>query len=104
MSDQVAEVKEVLSSLAYKIVSSDLPISALDVGMALYGLRSKDHSSAEIRVILGALIHKIRHSKVEFQLDDLSMAIVGILNASPWIRDDFLSVLASKTPGMHLSS
>ena len=24
----------------------------------------------------------------------------GVLNATPWIRDDFLKVLASKTPGM----
>lgn len=24
----------------------------------------------------------------------------GVLNSTPWIRDDFLKVLASKTPGM----
>jgi hypothetical protein len=30
----------------------------------------------------------------------LSLAIIGILKASPWIRDDFLSVLASKSTGM----
>ena len=25
---------------------------------------------------------------------------LGVLNATPWIRDDFLKILASKTPGM----
>jgi hypothetical protein len=27
-------------------------------------------------------------------------SLSGVLNATPWIRDDFLKVLASKTPGM----
>ena len=51
-------------------------------------------------MLLGALIHKIRHSSAELQLRDLSMAIIGVLKASPWIRDDFLAVLAERTPGM----
>lgn len=28
------------------------------------------------------------------------MSIVGVLNAAPWIRDDFLSVLSSKVQGL----
>ena len=28
------------------------------------------------------------------------LTATGVLNATPWIRDDFLKLLASKTPGM----
>ena len=28
------------------------------------------------------------------------LTVTGVLNATPWIRDDFLKLLASKTPGM----
>lgn len=71
--------------------------------MALYGLKMKDHSSPEVRVILGSLIYKIKTAKsMIFQLRELSLAIIGILQASPWIKDDFLRVLAEKTPGMKM--
>lgn len=72
--------------------------------MALYGLKSMDHSSSEVRVILGALIFKIRNSDVQFQLRELTLAIIGILKTSPWIKDDFLQVLAAKTPGMSMTT
>jgi hypothetical protein len=101
MDDEYEEVREVLCALAYKIVASDSPLSSLDVGMALYGVSSKDHSSAEVRVILGSLIHAMKQAdELNFELQDLSMAIIGILKSSPWIREDFIRVLASRTPGM----
>eukprot|EP01036_Dinobryon_divergens_P029292 gene29292-38364_t len=97
-------VRVVLSALAHKLVASNKTFSGLDVGMSLYGLRHMQHSSPEVRVILGALVHKIRHSsadaKIEMKLQELSMSIVGVLNAAPWIRDDFLSVLSSKVQGL----
>ena len=34
------------------------------------------------------------------KLQELSMSIVGVLNAAPWIRDDFLTVLSSKVQGL----
>jgi hypothetical protein len=100
MSDHVPEVRQVLAALAHKLVLSSGSLSGLDIGMALYGLRDMDSNIPEVRVILGALIHKIRTSDSQLKLRDLSLAIVGVLKASPWVRDDFLSVLASKTPGM----
>ena len=103
MDDSIDEVKDVLAALAHKIATSTYPMSGLDVGMALYGMNSKDASSPEVRVILGALIYKIRHTDIVLPLRELSMAIIGTLKAAPWIRDDFLKVLASKSPGMKLS-
>lgn len=73
--------------------------------MALYGLKSMDHTSPQVRVILGALIYKIRNNEnMQFQLKELSWAIIGILKSSPWIKDDFFNVLAAKTPGMRTMS
>ena len=31
---------------------------------------------------------------------NFTLIVTGVLNATPWIRDDFLKLLASKTPGM----
>jgi hypothetical protein len=100
MADEVPEVRAVLGALAHKLVLTSQSFSGLDIGMSLYGLRSMDSNTPEVRVILGTLIHKIRHSNAQFQLRDLCMAIIGLLRATPWIKDDFLSVLAAKTPGM----
>jgi hypothetical protein len=70
--------------------------------MSLYGIRNMQHSSTEVRVILGALLYKIKNSdpNLQFRLRELSMAIVGVLNSSPWIRDEFLSTISQKTPGI----
>jgi hypothetical protein len=96
-----SEVRGVMSALAHKLVVTTEPFSGLDIGMSLYGLRAMDSQSPEVRVLLGALIHKMRSSSsAQLQLRDLTMAIIGVLKTSPWIRDDFLSVLAAKTPGM----
>ena len=100
MSDDVDEVREVLAALAHKLVLATSPLSGLDIGMALYGLKDMNSDVPEVRVILGTLIHKIKTSDSQLQLRDLPMAIVGVLNTKPWVRDDFLSVLASKIPGM----
>eukprot|EP00596_Hydrurales_sp_CCMP1899_P005219 CAMPEP_0119044972 /NCGR_PEP_ID=MMETSP1177-20130426/36059_1 /TAXON_ID=2985 /ORGANISM="Ochromonas sp, Strain CCMP1899" /LENGTH=720 /DNA_ID=CAMNT_0007015955 /DNA_START=44 /DNA_END=2206 /DNA_ORIENTATION=+ len=100
MDGEAVEVRAVLRALVHKIVASRQPLSGLDVGMSLFGLRSMDAEIPEVRAILGTLIVKIRSSDCEFKLKELSMAIIGVLNATPWIRDDFLNVLASKTPGM----
>ena len=101
MDDSYVEIKELLSVLAHKIVFTTQPLMALDIAMALYGLKNKDSNSPEVRVILGSLIYKIKTAeKIEFPLRELSMSIIGILKASPWIRDDFLRLLAAKTPGM----
>jgi hypothetical protein len=100
MDGEAVEVRAVLRALAQKIVTSRQPLSGLDIGMSLFGLRSMDAEIPEVRAILGTLIVKIRSSDCEFKLKELSMAIIGVLNATPWIRDDFLNVLASKTPGM----
>ena len=59
-----------------------------------------DSDTPEVRVLLGLLILKIRQSRSQLQLRDLSRALVGLLKAQDWILDDFMSVLAEKTPGM----
>lgn len=102
MDGNTVEVKALLIALTHKIVSSNasLTLTGLDVGMALYGLKHMDHNEPEIRVILGTIIYNIRNADIEFPIRELSMAIIGILKTSPWIRDDFLRVLAKKTPGM----
>ena len=95
------EVRAVFSSLAHKLVATTKQLSGLDVAMTLFGLRSFSSESPEIRVILGALVYKIKNNAdLELQMADLTMAIVGVLQTTPWIRDDFLAVLAEKTPGM----
>jgi hypothetical protein len=95
------EVRELLAVLAQKLVKTNAQFSALDIGMILYGLKTMDASTAEVRVILGTVLYKIRHSDSSFELRDLFRAIVGTLASSPWIRDDFLRVLATKTDGMN---
>jgi len=100
MNSDVEEVRSVLGALAHKIVASSCSLSGRDAGMALFGLRGMDSGTVEVRVILGALLHKLQQSDAKFGIGDLGRAIVGILRAKPWIRDDFLSLLATKTPGM----
>ena len=69
--------------------------------MALYGLRSMNSETPEVRVVLGLLILKVKQSSSPLQLRDLSRAMIGLLNTQEWIVDDFMRVLASKTPGMN---
>ena len=98
MTDNSDEVKELLTALAHKIVQMDDQLTSktrelmnpnkimrwcehvgLDTAMALYGLKSMDHTSPQVRVILGALIYKIRNSEnMQFQLKELSWAIIGL--------------------------
>lgn len=104
MSDSSIEVREVLAALAYKLLRSGSQLSGLDIGMALYGLRNMDSETPEVRVMLGLLILKIRQSDTKLQLRDLSRAMIGLLKAQEWIVDDFIRVLASKTPGMTTTS
>ena len=94
------EVREVLAALAIKLLATTQPLSGRDVGMALFGLREMDCTAVEVRVVLGTLLHKLRVSNVNLGIGDLGRAIVGVLGAQPWIKEEFLSVLASKTPGM----
>jgi len=57
MDETLPEVKEVLAAIAHKLMASSLPLSGLDVGMALYGLRAMvDRNSAEITIILGTVL------------------------------------------------
>ena len=100
MTSEHSEVRETLAALAHKLALSQGELSGLDIGMALYGLRNMDSDTPEVRVLLGLLILKIRQSRSQLQLRDLSRALVGLLKAQDWILDDFMSVLAEKTPGM----
>lgn len=124
MSDAHIEVRQMLAVLAFKLIQSNYELSGLDIGMALFGLRNmrKETSGAsiflflslrmhefmytlscvEVQVILGILLHKIKTSKSTLQLSDLSLAIVGLLGSASWIKDDFMKVLASRTPGMSI--
>ena len=102
MSESHVEVREVLSRMAHQVMMSQSKLSGLDIGMSLYGLRSMDsNNSAEVTILLGLLIQKIKSDpNLDMRLGELSLAIIGILQASPWIRDDFLETLALKTTGM----
>ena len=68
--------------------------------MSLYGLRNMNTESPIVRAILKALIIKLKNSPSKMHLRPLLMAIVGLLKSSSEIKDDFLQLLASKTPGM----
>ena len=104
MNENQGEVKLVLSALAHKMMTTTSKLSGLDVGMSLYGLRSmagNSSNSPEVTVLLGLLIHKIKiDPTLTLKLGELSLAIIGVLRTCPWIRDDFLASLASKTKGM----
>ena len=101
MSESHEEIREILSCLAHKLMTSQSKLSGLDIGMSLYGLRSMESGSTEVAVLLGLLIHKVKSDpSLDMRLGELSLAIIGILQASPWIRDDFLETLAKKTSGM----
>ena len=103
MSDAFEEVRAILAALAFKLFRSSAELSGLDIGMALFGMRGMDASSTpEVQVLLGILLHKIRSGNHTLQLSELSLAIVGLLGSSPWIKDDFIRVLASRTAGMTL--
>ncbi len=97
MNSDQPEVREMLQALAYKVVQSSAPLRGIDVGMALYGLRSMDPQLPEVRVLLGTLLHKVRSQKdMEIETEALSLAMMGVINSSSWIRDDFMSVLATR--------
>ena len=104
MDENQVEVKLILSALAHQIMTTTSKLSGLDIGMSLYGLRamaSSKSSGPEVTVLFGLLIHRIKMDPtLELKLGELSLAIIGVLRTSPWIRDDFLSTLASKTRGM----
>lgn len=99
MDDSLEEVRELLQALAFKIVNSDQPLTGLDVGMALFGLRNMDATQLEVRVILGALIQKIRKAgpDLTLQLSELTMSVVGVLQAAPWIVDDYITQLGNRS-------
>ena len=103
MSSDHPEVREMLQALAYKVVQSSASLRGIDVGMALYGLRSMDPQLPEVRVLLGTLLHKVRSQKyMEIETEALSLAMMGVINSSTWIRDDFLSVLASRAKSIEI--
>ncbi|KAJ1428055.1 hypothetical protein B484DRAFT_71283 [Ochromonadaceae sp. CCMP2298] len=99
MDTALPEVQGLLGALAHQVVQyciSPGQLSSLDIGMALYGMRNMDSTLPEVRVILGALLVKIRQSKGQLRTREVSMAIVGVLQTSPWIKEDYLRVLSSK--------
>ena len=104
MDESHDEVKLMLSALAHQLMTTTSKLSGLDIGMSLYGLRSMTgnrNSSLEVTILFGLLIQKIKMDPtLELKLGELSLAIIGVLRTSPWIRDDFLSTLASKTKDM----
>ena len=51
MDGEAIEVRAVLNALAHKIVLSKQPLSGLDIGMSLFGLRSMDAEIPEVRLL-----------------------------------------------------
>ena len=103
MDETHDEVKLILSALAHQLMTTPSKLSGLDIGMSLYGLRSMagNKNSSQVTILFGLLINKIKMDPtLELKLGELSLAIIGVLKTSPWIRDDFLSTLASKTKDM----
>merc|ERR1711991_1083605 len=103
MDETHDEVKLILSALAHQLMTTPSKLSGLDIGMSLYGLRSMagNKNSSRVTILFGLLINKIKMDPtLELKLGELSLAIIGVLKTSPWIRDDFLSTLASKTKDM----